>query len=337
MNEILSEIHLKQLEDHYATGKPYWMPFGTREDGMSDSGAEWIKEALTLREENRALHAQLAAIDHRWTRKDIDELEREKAAAQQQYQDLLVKMGKSLTEREREILGENSALKQRVKELEAELPSTFYADRDGAERVKRLIESWRKAITSNQFLENRYEIALKENDELTKENSGFRGCVTDLQAKVKDYAVECQDLLAKVDSRDEEIVGKNSALAYWSVENQQLQAKLAQVERRNDENATEYERWYHEALALQAKLAAVEAELDNKRTHTVLADGEIERLQQRITALSNAVVKFLNDVESIPPWQSAGMIWAQRIKELHAIWLDQRGDNAEPTETKAAS
>jgi len=45
--------------------------------------ARWFK-ALT------AAQQQLAAIDHRWTRKDIDELEREKAAAQQRI-DLLTK------------------------------------------------------------------------------------------------------------------------------------------------------------------------------------------------------------------------------------------------------
>lgn len=51
------------------------------------------------------------------------------------------------------------------------------------------------------------------------------------------------------------------------------------------------------------------------RTHLATAQAEVGRLSQ-------AIEKFLNDTNAIPPWESAGSIWVARIKELHAVWLD---------------
>ena len=144
MNEILSEIHLKQLEDHYATGKPYWMPFGTREDGMSDSGAEWIKEALTLREENRALHAQLAHVKAGHCLKCNMGPLRESCA----YPEACEHPGRELAYKLNQALLNLTAAQQRVKELEGgddchlkcveALDGT--PDRDGI----RLLPSWER-------------------------------------------------------------------------------------------------------------------------------------------------------------------------------------------------
>ena len=45
-------------------------------------------------------------------------------------------------------------------------------------------------------------------------------------------------------------------------------------------------------------------------------------MDDRFRLLQHAVEKFLNDTNAIPPWESAGELWALRIKELHGAWLD---------------
>lgn len=44
--------------------------------------------------------------------------------------------------------------------------------------------------------------------------------------------------------------------------------------------------------------------------------------------LSKAVEKFLNDINALPPWESAADMWAMRVKELHTAWLDDREGKA---------
>lgn len=50
----------------------------------------------------------------------------------------------------------------------------------------------------------------------------------------------------------------------------------------------------------------------------------IARMERALKFLDKAVEKFLLDTSIVPPWESAGTIWAMRIKELQMSWLDSR-------------
>ena len=43
--------------------------------------------------------------------------------------------------------------RERVRQIEAALPSTYYSDRDPATRVRFMVEQWQRAVTANQQLE----------------------------------------------------------------------------------------------------------------------------------------------------------------------------------------
>lgn len=61
----------------------------------------------------------------------------------------------------------------------------------------------------------------------------------------------------------------------------------------------------------------------NRQAHGIVRDQLTQAEQQmaRLEQLPKAVEKFLNDISAVPPWESAGEIWAQRIMELHASYL----------------
>lgn len=40
--------------------------------------------------------------------------------------------------------------------------------------------------------------------------------------------------------------------------------------------------------------------------------------------LDAAVKKFLDDIQHIPPWEEAGVLWGQKIQTLHTVWLNAR-------------
>lgn len=44
-------------------------------------------------------------------------------------------------------------------------------------------------------------------------------------------------------------------------------------------------------------------------------------LSVRLVELQKGVEKFLRDIESVPPWESAGALWADKVKQLHSAWL----------------
>lgn len=47
--------------------------------------------------------------------------------------------------------------------------------------------------------------------------------------------------------------------------------------------------------------------------------------EERLIKLQNAVEKFLLDISTLPPWESAGALWGIKVKELHSVWLDSKG------------
>lgn len=48
--------------------------------------------------------------------------------------------------------------------------------------------------------------------------------------------------------------------------------------------------------------------------------------EEKLRGLQKVVREYLESCHYIPPWQSAGAHWAQKIKELQIAWLDSQAD-----------
>jgi len=56
----------------------------------------------------------------------------------------------------------------------------------------------------------------------------------------------------------------------------------------------------------------------------------------KLKDLQEAVQKFLYDIEFVPPWESAGAVWAQKVIQLHKALLASAGVGHSPQEGRKA-
>lgn len=125
-------------------------------------------------------------------------------------------------------------------------------------------------------------------------------------------------------------------------ENVALRAKIDRLQCRHEENlVSELEQARAQLAQLQqiaTKVAQITAERDlcNTRIDALFQErinayntidryeGQLDQDKARLTRLQQKIAKFLTDTNAIPPWESAGALWAQRLIELQRAWLDSQ-------------